>query len=115
MTPKQLLYSFLISPGGLIIGATLSAISLRIFFFPFTWKDLWIGLCIILSWPVLEYLAHRYLMHEWGVVDSKFLRKLESILGIPFRFTHDRHHNSPTPETGLPDRWVIYMLSLIHI
>ncbi len=100
MTLKQLLHKFFTSPGGFIVGATLLTIVCRLFSFPITWKDFWIAICIIGAWPILEYIFHRYLMHEW--------------LWSPFNFTHERHHNTPTPETGLPDTWVIglyYVLS----
>lgn len=103
MTLKQLLKQFLYGRGGLIALAALLAIILRSAL-PITTRDYIICAAIVLGWPIYEYIAHKYLMHEW--------------IWTPFRFTHDRHHHDPTPETGLPDLWVInvyFINSLIFL
>lgn len=94
MTLKQLLKQFFHSPGKWIAGATLLTLICRLLL-PFTWWDFWVAVSIITAWPYIEYVAHRYFMHEfkWSL----------------FHFTHERHHQTPTPETGLPDAWVIGM------
>jgi hypothetical protein len=94
ITFKQLVIGFLKSIGGMIVGATLVTLWLRIMCFDFTMKDLYIVLAIVLAWPALEYCAHRYLMHEW--------------VWTPFKFTHTRHHSNPVPSTGLPDAWIVF-------
>lgn len=94
MTFRQLCYSFTFSRGGLIALSVLVAIVVRLLLWPVYGRDWMILFSIVLAWPVLEYIAHRYFMHEWILT--------------PFRKTHDRHHDNPCPETGLPDLWVIY-------
>lgn len=111
MTFKQLVSQFTYSRGGLILGAAAFATIIRCVRFDITLLDLYIVASIIVLWPVFEYVAHRWLMHEWTI----------SVLGYtiniwtPFKKTHDRHHANPTPETGLPDLWVFIVYHIIPI
>ena len=101
MTFRQLVIQFIRSTGGMIAVVTLCTVWLRIQCFDFGMKDLYIVPSVVLAWIPLEYFFHRYLMHEWILT--------------PFRKTHDRHHDNPCPETGLPDTWVVVMYCLISL
>lgn len=91
----QLVQMFLRSRGGLVALAAVVAMVTRLVLWPLEPRDLVIASAIVLAWPAIEYTAHRWFMHEW--------------IWTPFRSTHDRHHADPTPETGLPDLWVVLM------
>lgn len=93
MTLKNVIVAFLSSRGGLIVLSAVVAVVARILLWPVGTRDLIIAGSIILAWPTLEYVFHRWVFHEWS--------------WTPFRKTHDRHHDEPTTETGLPDLWVI--------
>ena len=101
MKLRSLILLFLRSRGGLIVLSAVVAVVARILLWPFTTRDWIIAGLIVLAWPTLEYVFHRWVFHEWS--------------WTPFRKTHDRHHDEPTTETGLPDLWVIgdyYLLSV---
>ena len=93
MTLKNIIVAFLSSRGGLIVLSAVVAVIARILLWPFTTRDWVIAGLIVALWPTFEYVAHRWFLHEWT--------------WTPFRKTHDRHHDEPTTETGLPDTWVI--------
>jgi len=93
MKLRSLILLFLRSRGGLIWLAALVAVLLRFLLWPVGTRDFIIAGSIVLAWPTLEYFFHRWVFHEWN--------------WTPFRKTHDRHHDDPTTETGLPDPWVI--------
>jgi len=93
MKLRSLILLFLRSRGGLIVLAAVVAVVVRILLWPFTTRDWVIAGLIVAAWPTLEYVFHRWVFHEWS--------------WTPFRKTHDRHHDEPTTETGLPDLWVI--------
>jgi len=93
MKLRSLIVLFVRSRGGLIWLAALVAVLLRFLLWPVGTRDLIIAGSIVLAWPTLEYVFHRWVFHEWS--------------WTPFRKTHDRHHDEPTTETGLPDLWVI--------
>lgn len=97
MTPtfRALLKQFIESRGGWVLYAAIVSIIVRLVSWPLVWLDAIWAVCIVASWPWLEWFAHRFLMHEWRFTG--------------FRFTHDRHHANPTTDTGLPDRWIIAM------
>jgi hypothetical protein len=101
MTFKQLVVSFLRSIGGTITAITLCTVWFRVWCFDFGMKDLYIVPSVVLAWIPLEYFFHRYLMHEW--------------IFTPFRHSHDKHHDKPCTETGLPDIWVVVMYCLISL
>ena len=101
MTLKNVIVAFLSSRGGLIVLSAVVAVIARILLWPLTTRDWVIAGLIVALWSTFEYIAHRWFMHEWT--------------WTPFRKTHDRHHDEPTTETGLPDAWVIgnyYLLSV---
>jgi len=101
MKLRSLIVLFLRSRGGLIVLSAVVAVVARILLWPIGTRDLIIAGLIVALWPTFEYVAHRWVFHEWS--------------WTPFRKTHDRHHDEPTTETGLPDLWVIadyYLLSL---
>jgi hypothetical protein len=77
----------------LIVLSAVVSVVVRILLWPFTARDWVIAGLIVAAWPTFEYVAHRWVFHEWS--------------WTPFRKTHDRHHDEPTTETGLPDLWVI--------
>lgn len=93
MTLKNVIVAFISSRGGLIVLSAVVAVIARIMLWPFTTRDFVIAGLIVSLWPTFEYVAHRWFLHEWT--------------WTPFRVTHDRHHDEPTTETGLPDTWVI--------
>lgn len=93
MKLRSLIVLFLRSRGGLIVLSAVVAVVARILLWPFTTRDWVIAGLIVSLWPTFEYVAHRYVLHEWT--------------WTPFRKTHDRHHDEPTTRTGLPDLWVI--------
>jgi hypothetical protein len=93
MSTKTLILSFLKSRGGLIVLSALVAILTRTQLWVFGSRDLIIAASIIAAWPLLEYSAHRWFLHEWT--------------WTPFRKSHDRHHEHPSTDTGLPEPWVI--------
>lgn len=95
MTFRKLVHTFLSSRGSLIILSAIVAVAIRVSLWSIQTKDWIIVGTIILLWPTLEYVFHRWVFHEWS--------------WTPFRFTHDRHHDNPTTDTGLPDLWVIGM------
>jgi uncharacterized membrane protein (GlpM family) len=104
MTLKNVIVAFLSSRGGLIVLSAVVAVVARILLWPFTTRDWVIAGLIVALWPTFEYIAHRWVFHEWT--------------WTPFRKTHDRHHDEPTTETGLPDLWVIadyYLLSVAFV
>ena len=92
---KDLIKQFLLSKGGWIFGAVIVAFACRLSLWSIGLRDLAIAIAIVAAWPPIEYAAHRWFMHEW--------------IWTPFRATHDRHHDNPCTETGLPDWWVIVM------
>jgi hypothetical protein len=73
----------------------LVAILIRSQLWAFGTRDLIIVASLIVAWPMLEYSAHRWFLHEWT--------------WTPFRKSHDRHHEHPSTDTGLPEPWVILM------
>jgi len=89
----QVIWEFTRSPGGWITLSVFVATALRLTLGPMTLIDAILFLVVLLLWPVLEWFFHRFLLHEWTI--------------LPFHFTHDRHHETPTPATGLPDAWLI--------
>ncbi len=93
MSFPQLLSSFVLSPGGWISLSVLFSVALRLSIGPMGWIDVVLFSGIVAAWPVLEWFFHRFLLHEWTF--------------LPFHFTHDRHHKTPTSATGLPDAWII--------
>ena len=101
MTLKNVIMAFLSSRGGLIVLSAVVAVIARILLWPFTTRDWVIAGLIVALWPRFEYAVHRWLLHEWR--------------WTPFRKTHDRHHDEPTTETGLPDMWVIRVYFLLSI
>jgi hypothetical protein len=95
MTFQSLVFAFACGKGGVIVLSALLAVALRIALWSLSLRDLAIAGSIVLAWPTLEYVFHRWFFHEWS--------------WTPFRKTHDRHHDHPTTDTGLPDWWVICM------
>jgi len=95
MKLRSLIVLFVRSRGGLIWLSAIVAVIARTALWPLEARDLVIAGLIVAAWPTLEYIFHRWVFHEWT--------------WTPFRHTHDRHHDEPTTETGLPDLWVIVM------
>lgn len=90
---SQLLMTFMATRGGWIVLSCLWACALRLTISEFNRLDPLLFVSVILAWPALEWGFHRYLLHEWTL--------------LPFHRTHDRHHRNPTPDTGLPDTWIV--------
>jgi len=93
MSLPQLILSFMLSPGGWITLSVILSVGLRLSLAPVGLIDIVLFVAIVAAWPLLEWFFHRFLLHEWTV--------------LPFHFTHDRHHKTPTSATGLPDAWII--------
>ena len=89
----QLVFSFAATRGGWIVVSFVWALALRFTLFKINGIDILLILLIVSAWPILEWFFHRFLMHEWTL--------------LPFHQTHDRHHRFPSPETGLPDTWIV--------
>jgi len=89
----QVILAFVRSPGGWITLSVIVATGLRLTLSPLALIDAILFLVVFLLWPFLEWFFHRFLLHEWTI--------------LPFHFTHDRHHETPTAATGLPDAWLI--------
>jgi hypothetical protein len=81
--------------GGWITLSAILAFALRYSMATLGILDLVIAVTLISLWPLLEWIFHRFLMHEWTF--------------LPLHFTHDRHHSIPTAATGLPDTWIVAM------
>jgi len=93
LTLSKVILAFMRGPGGWITLSVVVAVALRLTLGPITLIDTFLFLIVVLLWPLLEWFFHRFLLHEWTI--------------LPFHFTHHRHHERPTPETGLPDAWII--------
>ena len=101
ITFVQLAKTFLRSRGGLVILAFVLPVCLRLTMDRLKLLDGLLAFAIVGGWPVLEWLFHRYLLHEWTFLD--------------FHRTHTRHHDNPTPDNGLPDTYVIIVYFVITV
>lgn len=95
MTLCNLFLEFGKTQGGWIATSTVLAFVLRSSLQSPNTIDLLLAFLVVSSWPLMEWIFHRFLMHEWTF--------------LPFHFTHDRHHVTPTAATGLPDAWIVAM------
>ncbi|MDZ4851217.1 MAG: sterol desaturase family protein [Pirellulaceae bacterium] len=95
MNFPHLLIAFGKSRGGWIALSTVFALVLRCSLNRVDFIDFALAVMLVASWPLLEWIFHRFLMHEWTA--------------LPFHLTHDRHHRIPTAATGLPDTWIVVL------
>jgi hypothetical protein len=93
LTFSRLILAFTTTRGGWIALSFVWAAILRSTILKFSDVDLLLIVSIVIAWPFLEWVFHRYLMHEWTL--------------LPIHGTHAYHHRHPTSETGLPDRWIV--------
>jgi hypothetical protein len=99
---RKVIMQFLGSRGGLIVAALGWSIGARLVLDYFSWIDVASFFAVVLCWPAIEWLAHKYLMHAWR--------------HAPFYVSHRWHHWHPNAETGLPETKIIigyYLLSAV--
>ena len=78
MKLRSLIVLFVLSRGGLIWLSALVAVIARTALWPLEARDLVIAGLIVAAWPTLEYIAHRWVLHEWS---------------WSVRVNHLQHHN----------------------
>lgn len=87
-------------------------------------RNKWLIPIWILALTSLWWLAYAPLRASVGlgiglasyvILEAWFHEQMHIARWSPFHKTHKRHHDDPTPETGVPEAWVFWMYLVVTV